>query len=95
MIQLYPTKAFYKVISEDDSVTEIDYISADEEGNLFIEKHLKNGSVKLYIFAVPGINCDKPLAPAGDTAFGLNRDSIQHMPIKNLESIQEYCAAYF
>ena len=40
MIQLYPTKAFYKVISEDDSVTEIDYISADEEGNLFIEKHL-------------------------------------------------------
>ena len=48
MIQLYPTKAFYKVVSEDDSVTEIDYISADEEGNLFIEKHLKNGSVNKF-----------------------------------------------
>ena len=48
MIQLYPTKAFYKVISEDDNVTEIDYISADEEGNLFIEKHLKNGVVNKF-----------------------------------------------
>lgn len=48
MIQLYPTKAFYKVISEDNSVTEIDYISADEEGNLFIEKHLKNGSINKF-----------------------------------------------
>jgi hypothetical protein len=48
MVQLYPAKAFYKVITEDSIVQEIDYIRAEEDGNLYLEKHHKDGTIEKY-----------------------------------------------
>lgn len=48
MIQLYPVKAFYKVISNDEKIEEIDYVKADKEGNLYIEKYYKDGTTEQF-----------------------------------------------
>lgn len=47
-IQIYPNKTFYKIIYKDESKTdieEIDYIGASLQGDLYIERHLCNGTV--------------------------------------------------
>ena len=48
MVQLYPAKAFYKIISENESVQEVDYIRAEEDGNLYLEKHYNDGTIQKY-----------------------------------------------
>ena len=43
MVQLYPAKTFFKVISNDSGeVQEIDYIKVQEDGTFYIEKHKDN-----------------------------------------------------
>lgn len=58
MIRLYPAKAFYKITYEpnntedihycEDTITEICYLTADEEGNFFKEVHKKDGTIEKY-----------------------------------------------
>lgn len=46
--QIFPNKTFYRVIYKDtyrSEISEIDYVGSNINGDLFIEKHLANGTV--------------------------------------------------
>lgn len=49
MIKFFPAKAFFKIVSNNDNVEEIDYIKVSDNGDFFIEKHTPQGvqSIKL------------------------------------------------
>lgn len=43
MTKFFPAKAFFKIITFDDKIAEIDYIKVSRDGKFFIEKHTKDG----------------------------------------------------